>query len=104
MDAADAADIGQVGADMAGREAFQEIITTSFGSIAKWTVEIDDPNRVPEMIGEPGVWRCPSVQGGDCRRNHNGDDGGASCGPVTIPSGSPDDGDQLAVCWRPTGR
>ena len=43
--------VGQVGSDMIGREAFQEIdYTAYFGSIAKWVVEIDDAERIPELI------------------------------------------------------
>ena len=43
--------VGQVGGDMIGREAFQEIdYTAYFGSIAKWVVEIDDAARIPEFI------------------------------------------------------
>src|SRR5215475_1929649 len=40
--------VGQVARDMREREAFQEIdVRGAFGSIAKWTTEIDDPARVP---------------------------------------------------------
>lgn len=43
--------VGQVGGDMMGREAFQEIdYTAYFGSVAKWVVEIDDATRIPELI------------------------------------------------------
>jgi acetolactate synthase I/II/III large subunit len=43
--------VGQVGRDMRGREAFQEIdYTAFFGPVAKWAVEIDDPARIPEII------------------------------------------------------
>lgn len=44
--------IGQVARDMRGREAFQEIdYRAMFGGIAKWTCEIDDPARIPELVG-----------------------------------------------------
>src|SRR5690349_10033731 len=43
--------VGQVARDMRDREAFQELDYRSvFGSIAKWVTEIDDPNRIPEII------------------------------------------------------
>jgi acetolactate synthase-1/2/3 large subunit len=48
--------IGQVGADMSHREAFQEIDYDAFFSpIAKWTVQIDDPDRVPELISRAWI-------------------------------------------------
>ncbi|MGB7335458.1 MAG: thiamine pyrophosphate-dependent enzyme [Salaquimonas sp.] len=43
--------VGQVGTDMKGREAFQEIEYKSFyGTVAKWVVEIDHVDRVPELV------------------------------------------------------
>ncbi len=43
--------VGQVGTDMKGREAFQEIdYRAVFGTMAKWAVEIDDGNRIPEIL------------------------------------------------------
>ena len=43
--------VGQVGTDMRGREAFQEIdYTHYFGKVAKWVCEIDDADRIPELI------------------------------------------------------
>ena len=43
--------VGQVGTDVKGREAFQEIdYPAFFRPLAKWAVEIDDVNRVPELI------------------------------------------------------
>jgi acetolactate synthase I/II/III large subunit len=43
--------VGQVGTDMRGREAFQEIdYRAVFGTMAKWVVEIDDPDRIPEIL------------------------------------------------------
>lgn len=43
--------VGQVGTDMKGREAFQEIdYPAVFGTMAKWAVEIDDVNRIPELL------------------------------------------------------
>ncbi len=43
--------VGQVGTDMKGREAFQEIdYKAVFGTMAKWVVEIDDVDRLPEIL------------------------------------------------------
>ncbi len=56
--------IGQVARSMKGRGAFQEVdFDRMFGGIAKWTVELDDPARIPELVaraftvatsGQPG--------------------------------------------------
>ncbi len=44
--------VGQVGRDMRHREAFQELdYRAVFGTIAKWVVELDDPQRVDELVG-----------------------------------------------------
>jgi acetolactate synthase-1/2/3 large subunit len=43
--------VGQVGTDMKGREAFQEIdYSAVFGTMAKWAVEIDRVERIPEIV------------------------------------------------------
>ena len=43
--------VGQVGTDMMGREAFQEIdYRAVFGTMAKWAVEIDHVDRIPEIL------------------------------------------------------
>jgi len=43
--------IGQIGRDMRDREAFQEVdYRAFFGDIAKWVTEIDNPDRIPEII------------------------------------------------------
>ena len=43
--------VGQVGQDMRGREAFQEVdYRATFGPIAKWAVEIEDVDRIPEIV------------------------------------------------------
>ncbi len=48
--------VGQVGIDMRGREAFQEIdYRAVFGTMAKWAVEIDDVSRIPEILGRAWV-------------------------------------------------
>jgi acetolactate synthase-1/2/3 large subunit len=44
--------IGQVARGFGGREAFQEIdFRAMFGPIAKWVAQIDDPRRIPELVG-----------------------------------------------------
>jgi acetolactate synthase I/II/III large subunit len=43
--------VGQVGTDLRGREAFQEIdYRAVFGTMAKWAVEIDCVDRIPEIL------------------------------------------------------
>jgi acetolactate synthase-1/2/3 large subunit len=43
--------VGQVARGMRGREAFQEIdYTKTFSELTKWTAEIDDPARIPELV------------------------------------------------------
>ncbi len=43
--------VGQVGTDMKGREAFQEIdYRAYFGPVAKWVTEIDNADRIPELV------------------------------------------------------
>jgi acetolactate synthase-1/2/3 large subunit len=43
--------VGQIGADVADRESFQEIdYRRMFGSVAKWAVQIDRVERVPEYV------------------------------------------------------
>ena len=43
--------VGQVARDMREREAFQELdYRAIFGSMTKWATEIDEPERVPEIV------------------------------------------------------
>jgi len=43
--------VGQVGTDMRGREAFQELdYRAVFGTMAKWVVEVDRVERLPELL------------------------------------------------------
>ncbi len=43
--------VGQVGTDLQGREAFQEIdYRAVFGTMAKWAVEITHVDRIPEIL------------------------------------------------------
>jgi acetolactate synthase-1/2/3 large subunit len=43
--------VGQIGRDMRGRDAFQEVdYRAFFGPLAKWADEIDHVARIPEMI------------------------------------------------------
>ncbi len=52
--------VGQVGTDMKGREAFQEIDYTSmYGNVAKWAVEIDDADRIPEILAR--AWKTATT-------------------------------------------
>jgi acetolactate synthase I/II/III large subunit len=44
--------VGQVPRDHRGREAFQEVdLDAMFAPLAKWAATIDDPARIPEMVG-----------------------------------------------------
>jgi len=48
--------VGQVGTDMKGREAFQELdYRAVFGTMAKWAIEIDDVDRIPEILAR--AWK-----------------------------------------------
>ena len=48
--------VGQVGTDMNGREAFQELdYRAVFGTMAKWAVEIDRVERIPEILARAWV-------------------------------------------------
>ncbi len=43
--------VGQVGTDLRGREAFQEVdYRAFFGTVAKWVVEVDHPSRMAELV------------------------------------------------------
>jgi len=43
--------VGQVGTDMKGREAFQEVdYKAYFGTMVKWVAEIDSVDRIPEIM------------------------------------------------------
>lgn len=43
--------VGQVARSAAGREAFQEIdYRAMFGSIAKWVVQVESADRIPELV------------------------------------------------------
>jgi acetolactate synthase-1/2/3 large subunit len=43
--------VGQVAREMREREAFQELdYRAVFGTVAKWTTEIDDAARIPELV------------------------------------------------------
>jgi acetolactate synthase-1/2/3 large subunit len=52
--------VGQVGTDMKGREAFQEIdYRAMFGTVAKWAVEIDRVERIPEILAR--AWKTATT-------------------------------------------
>src|SRR5215468_7460543 len=51
--------VGQVGREMRDREAFQELdYRAVFGTMAKWTTEIDDPSRIPEIVSRAFHTAC----------------------------------------------
>ena len=44
--------VGQVPRGHRGREAFQEVDTEAmFAPLAKWTATVDEPERIPELVG-----------------------------------------------------
>ena len=48
--------VGQIGTVMRGREAFQEVdYRAVFGTMAKWAVEVDDIDRLPEIVAR--AWK-----------------------------------------------
>lgn len=52
--------VGQIGTDMRGREAFQELdYRAVFGTMAKWAVEIDDVARIPEILAR--AWKTATT-------------------------------------------
>lgn len=52
--------VGQVATDMKGREAFQEIdYRAVYGTVAKWVVEIDDVDRLPELLAR--AWKTATT-------------------------------------------
>jgi acetolactate synthase-1/2/3 large subunit len=51
--------VGQIGRDMRDREAFQELdYRAVFGTMAKWATEIDDPERIPEIVSRAFHTAC----------------------------------------------
>src|SRR3982075_2800978 len=56
--------VGQVESSVREREAFQELdYRAVFGSMTKWTVELDDPNRVTEFVSRAFYTACSGRQG-----------------------------------------
>src|SRR5450432_2051016 len=56
--------VGQVETQVKEREAFQELdYRAVFGSMTKWTVEIDDPNRVTEFVSRAFYTACSGRPG-----------------------------------------
>ena len=48
--------VGQIGTEMREREAFQEVdYRAVFGTVVKWATEIEDTERVPEMVAR--AWK-----------------------------------------------
>jgi acetolactate synthase-1/2/3 large subunit len=97
--------IGQIARGMKGREAWQEVdYRAFFGPLAKWAAEIDDPDRIPEIVarafavaqtGRPGpvVVALPEdVLSAECA---------ARAGPrVRIPKAAPAAGDVAEIARR----
>ncbi len=55
--------VGQIERGMREREAFQELdYRATYGSIAKWVTEIDDPARFPELISR-ATWPTNMISG-----------------------------------------
>src|ERR1700692_3892669 len=51
--------VGQVETSVREREAFQELdYRAVFGSMTKWTVEVDDPNRITEFVSRAFYTAC----------------------------------------------
>ena len=56
--------VGQVARHMREREAFQEIdYRAVFGTMAKWATEIDDPERIPEVVARAFHVACQGRPG-----------------------------------------
>ncbi len=88
--------VGQVGTDLKGREAFQEVdYRAAFGAVAKWAVEIDRIDRLPEIVarawttalgGRPG----PVVVALPEDMLSSRSDTPALAGPIRVPEPAPD--------------
>jgi hypothetical protein len=56
--------VGQVESSVREREAFQELdYRAVFGSMTKWTVEVDDPHRITEFISRAFYTACSGRPG-----------------------------------------
>jgi acetolactate synthase I/II/III large subunit len=56
--------VGQVARRMRERDAFQELdYRAVFGSMAKWATEIDDPERIPEIVARAFHTACQGRPG-----------------------------------------
>jgi len=56
--------VGQVARRMREREAFQELdYRAVFGAMAKWATEIDDPERIPEVVARAFHTACQGRPG-----------------------------------------
>ncbi len=82
--------VGQVGTDMQGREAFQEVdYRAYFGTLAKWVVEIDDPDRIPEIMSRAWTIALSGRRGPVVislpEDMLTGQTFAKACGPVVIP-------------------
>src|ERR1700692_1851199 len=74
--------VGQVTRDIKDREALQELdLRAVFGSMTKWTAEIDDPARVPEIVSR-AFYPAPRGRAGPARACDTAPSGRP--GPVVI--------------------
>ena len=97
--------VGQVGTDVKGREAFQEVdYAAFFVPLAKWAVEIDDVDRVPEIMsrawtmalsGRPGPVVVALPEDMLVATSQ-----ALPCGPVVIPEPAPSASDVAAIRTR----
>src|SRR6202163_838598 len=56
--------VGQVETSVKEREAFQELdYRAVFGSMTKWAVEVDDPNRITEFVSRAFYTACSGRPG-----------------------------------------
>ena len=60
--------VGQVGGDFVDREAFRNGYRRMFGSVAKWTAQIDRPAAFPNTWRTLIASRCPVDQVPSCSR------------------------------------
>lgn len=105
--------VGQVGTGMKGREAFQELdYRAVFGTMAKWAVEIDDVERIPEILSRAWTTACsgrpgPVVIALPEDMLAEACDRPALSGPVRVSEPAPDPeslarlGEMLAAAERP---
>ena len=103
--------VGQVARDMREREAFQEVdYRAVFGAMTKWTTEIDDPARVPEIVSRGLLHRREWPAWAGRRRHPRGHAGRAHCRRRRAAlragrdlAGTGGDGEVRGASWRREG-